>query len=352
MLPDVSINIFLLVFIGFGAGTVSGFAGVGGGFLVTPALIILGFPANLAVGVSLTWVAGNCVVGAFRHVKMGNVDLKLGLIVTVAATAGMEVGVRALNWSKDAGLATESVLALTLVTLLSSGSYTLLESARSKRRIEQGMGRRAGGTIPPSPPLARFVQGISLPPVLQFPKAGVSLSLWTVLALGFGVGVVAGVIGVGGGFIMVPSLVYLLGLPSFVTVGTALFQTLFSAGYGVVRHSLSGNVVVFASAILLLASSVGVQIGASATRYVRGVSMRYVLGVCTLLAALGASLKLAGVLSNGDSAWSETGSQIVAFGGIGLAVVMVLSLFLLGIRYRRGRRVPSWTESLLSDDKR
>ncbi len=270
MLPDFSVSIFLLAFIGFGAGTVSGFSGVGGGFLVTPALIILGFPANLAVGVSLTWVAGNCVVGTFRHGRMGNVDLKLGLIVTVAATSGMEVGVRALNWAKDAGLATEAVLALTLVAPLSSGSYTLLESVRSRRLIEQGMSRPAGGTMPPSLPLGRLLQGISLPPVLRFPRSGVSLSLWTILSLGFGVGVVAGFIGVGGGFIMVPSLVYLLGVPSLVTVGTALFQTFFSASYGVVRHSLSSNVVVFASVILLLASSVGVQIGATATRYVRG----------------------------------------------------------------------------------
>ena len=106
-LPGVDINILLLVFVGFGAGILSGFAGVGGAFIVTPALIILGFPANFAVGTGLAWVMGSSIVGAFRHRKLGNVDVKLGLVILVAAMGGMEVGVRILNLTRDAGLVDE-----------------------------------------------------------------------------------------------------------------------------------------------------------------------------------------------------------------------------------------------------
>ena len=103
MLPGVDINVFLLIFICLGAGILSGFAGVGGAFIVMPALIILGFPANFAVGTSLTWVMGNSIVGAFRHGKLGNVDMQLGLVMIVATMSGVEVGVRIVNWVRDIG---------------------------------------------------------------------------------------------------------------------------------------------------------------------------------------------------------------------------------------------------------
>ncbi len=110
MLPEIDINIFLLVFLGLGVGTLSGFAGVGGGFFMTPALIVLGFPASFAVGTSLAWIVGNAIVGAFRHRKLGNVDMKLGLVMIVAAMSGTEVGVRIVNWAKNTSLADEMVL--------------------------------------------------------------------------------------------------------------------------------------------------------------------------------------------------------------------------------------------------
>ena len=112
MIPGVEINIFLLVFLGLAVGVVSGFVGVGGGFFMTPALIVLGFPANFAVGTSLTWITGNAVIGALKHGRLGNVDVKLGLVITAAAMGGMEVGVRILNWAKDIGLTDEIVLSV------------------------------------------------------------------------------------------------------------------------------------------------------------------------------------------------------------------------------------------------
>jgi len=349
MLPGIEINLYLLIFTGLGAGVVSGFAGVGGGFFMTPTLIVLGFPANIAVGTSLAWVAGNCVVGAFRHGKLGNIDIKLGLVMIAAAMGGMEVGVRILNWIKRIGLVDEGVLSIAIVVLLIVGSYTLVESIRRKRQLDGLL--RQGEVAPPmdTPPLAQRLQRIKLPPMVHFSGARVTISLWIVVAIGLLTGMLAGVMGVGGGFIMVPSLVYLVGVPSFVAVGTDLFQIIFSASYGVIRHSMSGNVVIFASFIMLVASSIGVQFGVLTTRYVRAVSVRYILGICILIAAVGSALKLYGVLLGERAAWAGTGSLIATFGGLGLGVIMIVALLVIAVRHRNGGNIPSWARSLMSD---
>ena len=186
--------------------------------------------------------------------------------------------------------------------------------------------------------------------MIHFAKSQVTISLWIILAIGFLVGILAGIMGVGGGFIIVPSLVYLIGLPSFMAVGTSLFQIIFSAAYGGIRHTMSGNVIIFASFIMLVASCIGVQFGAVVTRYVRGISVRYILGIAILLAAAGAVLKLLSVLLEGGAVWAEVGSLAVTFGGLGLTVMMILALFIIALRYRRGLRIPTWAESLISNN--
>ena len=158
----------------------------------------------------------------------------------------------------------------------------------------------------------------------------------------------AGLIGVGGGFIMVPSLVYLVGLTSFMAVGTDLFQIIFSAAYGTIRHTMSGNVIIFAALIMVVASSIGVQFGVLVTRYVRGVSMRFILGISILIAAAGAILKLSSILLEKAATWLEIGSLAVTFSGVGLAMIMILVLFIMAICYRHGRHIPTWVKPLVS----
>jgi len=348
-LPGIDINIFLLIFIGLGVGILSGFAGVGGGFFMTPALIILGFPAHFAVGTTLTWIVGNSVVGAFRHRRLGNVDMRLGLVIILAAMSGMEVGVRILNWTRSMGLANEVVLSISIFMLLLVGGYTLLEASTRKRLLDKMLAKKE--RLPPAmraTSLSQMLQSINLPPMLRFPKSQITISLWIILAVGFSIGVLAGIIGVGGGFIMVPALVYLIGLPSFMAAGTNLFQVIFSAAYGALRHTMSGNVIIFAAFIMVVASSIGVQFGALVTRYVRGVSARYILGISIVIIAIGAILKLLDILLRDVTAWPEVGASAVTFGGMGLIVVMILALFVTALRYRRGQHIPSWAESLVS----
>jgi uncharacterized membrane protein YfcA len=349
LLPEIEINmplILLLVFLGLGIGTLSGFAGVGGGFFMTPALIVLGFPASFAVGTSLAWIVGNAIIGALLHRKLGNVDMKLGLVTIIAAMSGMEVGVRIINWAKNAGLADEMVLSISIVLLLTVGSYTLSESIRTKRRLDAALANRESA-VPPlkEAGFSRRLQNVNLPPVLHFPTSGINISLWILLALGFLIGMLAGLIGVGGGFIMVPILIYLVGLPSFMAVGTSLFQIIFSALYGTIRYTISGNVVIFAAFIMLLASSAGIQFGTQATRYVQEVSLRFILGTSILLAAAGSILKLSSLLIT--SASLQTGAIVVTFTGMGLAIALVIFFFVISVRYNQGHRVPAFMESLL-----
>jgi uncharacterized membrane protein YfcA len=348
VMPGVEVNLFLLILIGLGAGILSGFTGVGGAFVITPALIVLGFPASFAVGTSLVWVLGNAIIGAFRHGKLGNVDMKLGLVLLVAAIGGVEVGVRILNGAKAMGLADEAVLSISIFVLLVVGIYTLSESIMKKRKLDKMLARKE--ELPPdmrAAALSRKFQGVNLPPRLHFAGSGVTMSLWILLAIGFFIGLLAGITGVGGGIIMVPSLVYLVGLSSFMAAGTSLFQVIFSAAYGSIQHTISGNVIIFAAFIMVLASSTGVLFGASVTRYVRGVSVRMVLGVSALLFAAGAVLKLCGVLLEGSD-WLETASLAVTFGGLGLTLLMIIALFITALRYHRGRRIPAWAESLVT----
>ena len=131
-LPGVDINIALLISVGLGAGVLSGFAGVGGAFIVTPALIVLGFPANLAVGTSMAWIMGNSIIGMLTHRKIGNVDMKFGVIMIVAAMCGTETGVRILNSITESGTADQIVLTISISLLVIVGSYTLIEAIRRK----------------------------------------------------------------------------------------------------------------------------------------------------------------------------------------------------------------------------
>jgi len=318
---------------------------------VTPALIIIGFPANYAVGISLAWVTGNSVIGTIRHRKLGNVDMKLGLITTITAMGGIEVGVRIINWATAAGLADKIVLSISMCTLLIIGTYTLLESIRRKRRLERMPGpgvKTAADTRVTT--LSHKLQRVNLPPRLHFAKSGITVSLWILLVIGFFAGMVIGIIGVGGGIILVPAMIYLIGLPSFTAVGTSLYQIIFSAGFGTIRHTMSGNVIIFASLIMLVASSIGVQFGALVTRYVRGISVRFVLGISILIAALGALLKLLNVIGDKPNAFLETGSTAVIFTGMGLAVLIIITLFTMAQRYRSGKSIPAWLEAFMSPE--
>ncbi len=326
IVPGVEISFFLIVFLGLAIGVISGFVGVGGGFIMTPALIILGVPAHYAVGVSMLWVMGNSLVGAIRHHQLGHVDFKLAFITMIFVICGIEAGVRLLNFAESHAIAEEAVLYISIIVLLLVGTYMLLESRPKKNRLD------IGNISENKTALARHVCPISIWPLISFSKSGIFISLLVLALIGLVTGILSGFIGVGGGFLMVPALIYLLGVPSYTAVGTCLLLFSFSSAYGSARHITSGNVLVYISLLMLIGSSLGVQAGALATRYIKAISMRFVLANTIIIAALGSTLKLTSLLLDTPRGWLHSVTYIVTFGGLSFIVVMIVGLLVKNIR--------------------
>jgi len=348
LLPGLTVDLFPLLLIAFVVGSLSGFMGCGGGFLMTPALVIFGFPANLAVGTSLAWLTGNAVIGALRHRLYGNTDTKLGLAIALSSILGVEAGTRFLNWARDIGLASEAVLSMSVVVMLVVGAYMLLEASRRETqvaKVNEGtrLKERSFGS-------AKALRKIMLPPRVFFSRSEITMSLWVIALIGFNVGVLSGFLGVGGGFIMLPAMIYLLGLGSFMAVGTSLFVIIFSSSYGAVRHAMSGNVVVFAAFVLLLASSTGVLLGAALTRYVSGRVMRFVMAVSVLLCAAGSVFKLLALILTESSASLDVAATTTVLGSIGLLMALIGGLCVLVARHKQGRYIPRWVAWLMTGD--
>lgn len=348
-IPGTEISILLLVFMGFTVGIVGGFLGVGGGFMVTPALVVLGFPANFAVGTDTTHIFGKSIIATLRHSQLGNIDLKLGLIMAAGTVVGAEGGVRFINWLKHQGIAEEAVLTASLALMASIAFITFRETMAARRRMAEL--KAAGKAIPrdeQATGLAKRLQGINLWPMIYLPTSRVTVSFWTVTVVGAATGFLSGFFGVGGGFIRVPAMIYLLGMPSLIAVGTDLFSIIISSGYTAVRHGMSHNVVVFAAFIMIFGAAIGAQVGSLGTAYVRGPAVRLLLVVALTFGSIAAALELTDVLTGGGSELLDVLSPAVMFGGMGVLVSIIMGLVGTAIVLQRtGVSAPAWAETLI-----
>jgi uncharacterized membrane protein YfcA len=348
---DAEVLLPLLLFMGFTVGIVGGFIGVGGGFMVTPAMIVMGFPSNFAVGTDTTHIAGKSIIATLRHRQLGNLDLKLGLLMAIGTIVGAEGGVRFINFLKDQGEKTADTFVLTasLILMSSIGLLTFRETMASRRRMQEM--KAAGKAIPrdeSTSGIAKRLQGISLWPMIYLPTSRVTVSFWTVSVIGAATGFLSGFFGVGGGFIRVPAMIYLLGMPSLIAVGTDLFSIIISSGYAAVRHGMSENVVIFAAFIMIFGAAIGAQIGALGTAYVRGPAVRLLLVVAVTFGAIAAALELADVLTDETSALLDTLSPVVMFGGMGFLVALIMGLVGMAVYFQRTRKpAPGWAETLI-----
>jgi uncharacterized protein len=339
----IEINLVLLVLFCLVTGLISGVTGVGGAFILTPALIMLGIPAHQAVGTVLAWVSANALLVLLMHRRQGNVDLKLGITVAVATMLGIEIGVRLLNSVTDPAAANRWVLGMLLALLCTVSLYMLTEFFRRKRALDHALLK--DGSLPPAMPVtavANRLQRIYLPPIMHFSHSGIRLSVWLLIPSGILIGVLAGFTGSGGGFITVPVLVYLFGVQPLTAVGTALVQVALAAGYGALRHGLAGNVVLPFFLIMLAASFIGAQFGSHVTRYLRGIGIRLLLALTTLVAAIGI---LAKVIQTGG-----TLAALLMLAGLILVALLTGTLYYYGRRYRRGVPVPRWVSPLIAHD--
>ncbi len=279
--PEVTVAIPYLLLLGFTVGACSGFWGVGGGWIIVPALWMVGVPREVAIGSSLAFITAQSVVAASAHARLGNVDFKLGLLLAVSSVVGVELGTRAVQSVKSLGkidIALDVAYALLLGGL---AALILLEAAFVRRKLS----RRGGAGDLASQGLARRLHHMNLPPQVSLPKSGVErISLWLVLGLGLLLGTLAGFLGVGGGFAAVPAFIYVVGTSTHIAVGTSLFTVLLTASFGTLTHGTRGNVDIILALVMLPTAAVGAQIGSFATAYVRGVQIRLMYGVALLAA--------------------------------------------------------------------
>ncbi|MBN1148529.1 MAG: sulfite exporter TauE/SafE family protein [Anaerolineales bacterium] len=290
-ISGVVVNPLLLVGIGFLVGILGGFFGVGGGFIAGPLMFWLGVPMNFVVGTDLAHMTGKSIVAAKRHRALGHVDVKLGLIMVTGTIIGVEIGARLIEWLEHLGLVSSVIGVAYIVILLIISLFTGIESIRAMRmvRTEHMDVRDALGFQG----LSRRAHSLKLWPMLSFPTSGIdSISLWVVLGVSLITGLLAGSLGVGGGFIRMPMLVYFIGVPTHVAVGTDLFEIIISAGFGTLTHALKGNVDILMALMMHTGAAIGAQIGAVSTRFFVGPRIRLMFSILPLVGAAMVAIRL------------------------------------------------------------
>ena len=287
-ISGVPVNVLLLVLLGVAVGVLGGFFGMGGAWMVTPALNIFGFPMPFAVGTDLCHMAGKSIISTRRHAKFGNVDARLGLTMLAFDVVGIEIGARLVMFLERRGLAGPVIRWVYVVFLFLIGALVFYDYFK-KLALD-----RRGGVIADGQSAVRWhltLHRINLPPIVHFRVAQVRCSMWLPAAVGLAVGVLAGFLGIGGGLLMMPALVYLIGCPTYVAVGTDLFTVMLSGFYGAFTYGLKGRVELLAVLFMLLGAAPGAQIGTIATKYIRGYGIRLMFGVTVVCAMISVVLK-------------------------------------------------------------
>ncbi len=284
-ISGVTVDPIALAGIGFLVGILGGFFGVGGGFIAGPFMFWAGVPMNFVVGTDLAHMTGKSIVASKRHRTLGHVDLKLGSLMVAGTILGVEAGAQIIEGLEASGVVDVVIGIIYIVILLAISGFTAWESVRALRmiRTDQMDVKDAVGVSG----LAERIHGVKLRPMISFPSSGItSLSLWSVLIVGFITGLLSGSLGVGGGFIRMPLLIYVLGLPTHVAVGTDLFEIVFSSAYGTITHALKGNVDILMALVMHTGAAIGAQIGATSTRFFAGPKIRLFFSALPILGAV------------------------------------------------------------------
>lgn len=292
-ITGVTINPFFLIGIGFIVGMLGGFFGVGGGFLAGPLMFWSGVPMNFVVGTDLAHMTGKSIVAAKRHRTLGHVDIKLGALMIAGTIIGVEIGANIIEALESSGNIDQVIGITYIIILVIISTFTAWESVKAIRMIRTE--KLAVSEALAFARLSKRVHTINIWPMISLPGSGIKeISLWVVLGVGMITGVLAGALGVGGGFIRMPMLIYFLGVPTHVAVGTDLFEIVFSAGYGTLTHALKGNVDILMALVMHTGAAIGAQIGAVATRYFAGPRIRLFFSVLPLIGALLVIIRLLG----------------------------------------------------------
>ncbi|MBD3168475.1 MAG: TSUP family transporter [candidate division Zixibacteria bacterium] len=333
-----------VVTLGFIGGVLSGFIGSGGAFFMTPGMMNLGVPGVIAVGTNITHKFGKALMGSRKHGEMGNVDRKLGLFMLITALVGIRIAVW-LNTTffhlgggehgeNSGSAAGDLYISCIFVAVLSIVSVFILKDAIRT-------GKKEGG---PSTKMAEFFSKIKIPPIITFKTADVQISFWIIAMVGLATGYLAGTIGVGG-FIGVPAMIYIFGIPTTVAAGTELFLAMFMGAWGAINYAWGGFVDLRLVLLLYLGSLTGIYIGAYGTKVVKEKIIRLVTGIIILLCVFSRAvnipvylheLQLLNLPGNWDASLNNISKIFLFTSGISGVIVILVSVFRA---YRRRRKV-------------
>lgn len=341
IMPIAGIKIFWpgLLILGLGVGIIGGFFGMAGAWMVTPGLNILGFPMAFAIGTDITHMAGKSLISTMRHAKFGNVDYRLSCIMILGTVCGMEVGARNIMWLERIGKVDAYVRYgyLVLLTLIAWLIFTDIHK-RHKKELEA---RAAGKQLDPlatGVDFSRKLRRLNIPPMIHFKRAGVTCSAWLPIGIALFTGWLAGVLGIGGGLIRMPSLIYLIGCPTHIAVGTDLFEVAISGLYGAATYGYKGRAELLAAFIMLIGAAVGAQIGTVATKYVKGYAIRIYFGMAVVGCAISVLLKIIGASNASLKPSLDIAATVLILGLVtGVSLLIVLK-FLKGVREERRAR--------------
>lgn len=273
-----------LVVIGFLIGVMGGFFGVGGSFIAGPALRAVGMHWNYAVGTDLAHIVGKSVVAAKRHRALGNVDLRLGFIMALGTIAGAECGAQLIQLLKRQGNVDFVVSVISIGIYVSISTFMVWESWKTmqlkkrtgaKESTAKGKAKSKDRDVSSFDGVTKAIQAIPIWPMISLPTSGVkSISLWIIIIVSFIGGLFSGFLGGGAGYIRMPMMVYVLGIPTHLAVGTDLFEIIISASYGTFSHAVKGNVDILIALVMNTGAAIGAQIGAILTQYFAGPKIR------------------------------------------------------------------------------
>jgi hypothetical protein len=295
LMPIAGVKIFWpgLIILGVGVGVIGGFFGMGGAWMVTPGLNILGFPMAFAIGTDIAHMAGKSLISTMRHGKFGNVDYKLGCIMIVGTVAGFETGAQMIMWLERLGAVDKVVRWLYLVLLALIAWMVFADVAkRLRKEREARMAGREIDKLATGLEWHKTFHKIKIPPMVHLKAAGIYCSAWLPIGVSFFTGWLAGILGIGGGLIRMPALIYLVGCPTHVAVGTDLFEVMISGLYGAGTYTYKGRTELVAAIIMLVGASIGAQIGSVATKYIKGYGIRIAFGLAVVGCFVSVLLKL------------------------------------------------------------
>ncbi|PWE28169.1 sulfite exporter TauE/SafE family protein [Pararhodobacter marinus] len=284
-IAEVSTNLFTLLGVGAGVGMLSGMFGVGGGFLITPLLFFIGIPPAVAVATGANQVVASSISGVLAHLRRKTVDLKMGTVLLIGGLIGSSFGIVLFRWLSALGQVDLAVQLSYVLFLGIVGALMLQESVRAWYRTKKvGAKRRK---------LHQHTWVHALPFKMKFRVSGLYISVIPPILVGASVGVLSAVMGVGGGFIMVPAMIYLLGMPTKVVVGTSLFQIIFTTAYTTIMHAVTGHSVdIMLATFLILGGVIGAQLGTQIGLRLKAEQLRILLALLVLAVCIKVALDL------------------------------------------------------------